>query len=351
MGDKVLPKRFDLDERRPSVLLFGNGIVRCFSKNSDWTRVIESLAVTSLDPEETGSFPYSIRATVTTDPDDVSRRKAYVEFFENEYQYHPNPLISELVDLPFDAFLTTNYTYELEYALKSNYPELKAKGSYAHVLDFIPESYQKKDAEQEDRWDDSVLVGDARGLRTFNRISGRDIWHIHGEIRRFQSFILTHDEYGRLMGAILKYNRMRGKNVGAVLDTLNEDGSPRKKELNFCSWFDYFLYGNLYIIGQGFDFSEFDLWWLMSRRQRARKRLGTGRAVFFQPLAPDGKLTSIEKALTALDVEIKDCGVRLSGDSEADQELYQEFYAKTVDQLKAMLPVPAPDDSLKSASG
>ena len=348
MSDKIPPKRFNLDKRRPSVLLFGNGMVRCFSRNPDWNRVIESLAITGLDPEATGTFPYSIRATVTTDPDDVARRKAYIDFFENEYQYFPNPLISTLVDIPFDAFLTTNYTYELEYALKSNYPELKSKGGYAHVLDFVPEGIPLEETDRETRWDDFVLVGDARGLRTFNRISGRDIWHIHGEIRRFQSFILTHDEYGRLMGAILKYNRMRGKSVGAVLDVLNEDGSPRKKEINFCSWFDYFVYGDLYIIGQGFDFSEFDLWWLMSRRQRARNRLGSGRAVFFQPLAADGKLTSIEKALIALGVEVEDCGIQLGKNDSENGEVYQEFYKRAVLYLQRIISAPeeAPEDEI-----
>ena len=137
------------------------------------------------------------------------------------------------------------------------------------------------------------------------------------------------------MGAILKYNKQRGKNIGEILNGTNEDGSRRKKEINFCSWFDYFVYGDLYILGQGFDFSEFDLWWLISRRQRA-KRIGTGRAIFFQPLAANGKRTAIELALSALGVEIEDCGVQLSGSEEEDKGIYQEFYGKAIDFLKGL---------------
>ena len=333
---KLLPKRFDVDVQRPSVLLFGNGMVRCFSSNPDWTRVIEELAVTGLGSGKTGSFPYSIRATVTTDPDDETRRTDYINYFENVYQYHPNPLISDLVGIPFDAFLTTNYTYELEYALMEDYPGLKTKQNYAHSVDFIPEFFEKDDPDRDYNLNSPEAMEETRWMRSFNSIGGKDIWHIHGEIRRRNSFILTHDEYGRLMGAILKYNKVRGKNNGKILRETDENGSPRKKEFNFCSWFDYFIYGDLYILGQGFDFSEFDLWWLISRRQRTRL-FGSGRAVFLQPLAADGELTLIEQVLSALGVEIEHCGVRLSGDEEKDKGIYREFYIKATAFLKEMI--------------
>ena len=33
-------------------------------------------------------------------------------------------------------------------------------------------------------------------------------------------------------------------------------------------WLDYFLLGDVFAVGFGFDFSEFDIWWAMERKSR-----------------------------------------------------------------------------------
>ena len=40
------------------------------------------------------------------------------------------------------------------------------------------------------------------------------------------------------------------------------------KDFECRSWVDYFLIGNVTIVGLGMDFSEFDLWWLVNAKKR-----------------------------------------------------------------------------------
>ena len=76
---------------RPKVLIFGNGLVRNKS-NKSWDEVIEGLSSISRQniklPE---SVPYSLKATLLTDEEDIIRREKYTELFgTNNYKYENN---------------------------------------------------------------------------------------------------------------------------------------------------------------------------------------------------------------------------------------------------------------------
>ena len=40
------------------------------------------------------------------------------------------------------------------------------------------------------------------------------------------------------------------------------------------SWSDWFILGDVYAVGFGYDFSEFDLWWAAERKARENARVG-----------------------------------------------------------------------------
>lgn len=46
---------------------------------------------------------------------------------------------------------------------------------------------------------------------------------------------------------------------------------------SLLSWIDAFFYMNVHIIGLGLDFSEIDLWWLLTRCARLIQKLGKGK--------------------------------------------------------------------------
>ena len=84
--------------------------------------------------------PYSILASDVAPIEDKERYEAYVRELTHEPQdnsdlskerkkrvFKTNDLLHSLVKMPFDAILTTNYTYEIEEAQMKGYSELSSK--------------------------------------------------------------------------------------------------------------------------------------------------------------------------------------------------------------------------------
>ena len=298
-------KHFNLMKKRPQVLFLGNGI----SRQIGWKNFIENIAEKDIEKYiEKGNFQLSnlLLASAVSNVDDSERHNKYLNALTN-YKYESSILIKNLLDIKFDAILTTNYTYEIEYNLDSKYNEF---------ADSIKRDKYAKSTNQ--KYDSKYFI------HTFNRIDTgdavQDIWHIHGEQRRKSSLILTHDEYARLMTQIINYNKDIGNKFIHNYD-----------DFEFKSWIDYFLMGDVYILGQGFDFSEFDLWWLLVRRQRENAQIG--KMFFYEP-ENENKYKLF--ALRDLGVEIKTLGWLIDKSENACQhinEQYTEFYNDAIKDI------------------
>lgn len=295
-------KVFDLTQRRPQVLLVGNGL----SKKIGWKQFIKNVATKDIEKyydNDRFQLPNLILSSVVTDVDDSKRKNQYIKELAN-YEYCPSKQIRDLFNSCFDAVLTTNYTYELEYNLKS---------AYCNISDTEKREQFAKTTKSE--YDSKYLV------HTFNQINNGDnscnIWHIHGECRRKSSLIFTHDEYARLMGEIIKYNKIIGNKYYNCY-----------KNLEFKSWIDYFIMGDLYILGQGFDFSEFDLWWLLLRR--IREKAGIGTVFFYEPKSNDSKYKLL--ALSDLGVQIESLGYEIDNTKDCDKQ-YKAFYDAAIKDI------------------
>ena len=266
-------KCFDINASRPQVLLTGNGLTR---NNKPWAELIRSLARDGVPVAKfaanTGesSLPYTIMTLATAETEDVVRKKKYQDEFSDK-KYPDNPMLKSLISLPFDAILTTNYTYEIECVQISQYAALSDKTKYA--------------CSTLSQRDNRYL------LHTFNRLTedGGDIWHIHGELRNKSSMILSHDEYARLIHEIMTYNQKRGK-----------DYQDYGNDLKFKSWVDYFLMGDVYILGFGMDYSEFDLWWLLGRRLREKAKVG--RIYYYSIKSEENRLKNLALRYTGVEV-------------------------------------------------
>ena len=321
----VQPKVFDITKHRPAVLLVGNGLNRCMGDTNTWLNAILRLTKDDGILDSDKDMNYSIRATVTTDENEADRWTKYAELFGKEFKYIDNYLLKNLLQIPFDAILTTNYTYELENALDPSYVSSNDKEKYACTT---AESYTPVEKQP-----DSVRL-----LNTFNRIPNgtRDmnIWHIHGEVREPSSMILTHEEYGRLVYELVA----------------NEHDKQESNIISFDSWIDYFIYGDLYVLGQGIDFAEFDLWWLLSRRHREGDR--AGKAIFYSPQEKGKPFTKIEDALDQIGMKIDHCGKTIPGPDEKPEvdinEFYRKFYETATFKLQYIIqhPIPFENDKL-----
>lgn len=288
----------NLDKGYPNVLFAGSGL--CYSEDYKWTAIIENIAenkdnVSMLKAGNSSSFqlPNTVLAYSLASVDDNKRHDSYIDAFKN-YEHKPNDIIKNLLGLPFDAILTTNYTYEFECAQKRDYYSLKSKLKYANCTEK----------------DNKYLI------HTYNQINkGIPIWHIHGELRRKTSMILSHDEYARLIQNILNFNTKRGNYY-----------EENRNHLKVKSWIDYFLVGNIYFLGYSLDFSEFDIWWLLNRRLRENTEIG--KVYFYDPINSDKNNIYKHEALKMRGVNVETLNFTVTNNN------YTNFYASAVNDIK-----------------
>ena len=265
-------KTFDLTKRRPQVLLLGNGILR-INNNDSWEGLLKNmLGDKSYLTEE--KVPNPILGMIIEPNNDSELSNKIITNFSNEYQ--PNELLQKLIACNFDAILTTNYSYEIEYAQDKKYPSLKNDAKRKRSLYY----------ERNSRY----------LLHTFNRVydNATDVWHIHGELRRPSSIIFSHDKYARLIEKIISYNK-----------TLKNNGESYKNEFRIKSWVDYFIFGDVYILGFGMDYSESDIWWLLSRRKRERG--GTGEIIYYVHKESKSRIKVLEEMGVTVEIVKANC--------------------------------------------
>ena len=304
------PQEFNITQRVPNVLLVGNGILRsCAEINlldcKSWDNHLYNLSQKQLsekDKADIKDVPYSLKATLLAPTDDVNRHTEYGVQFKT-LELSDKSLLNNLVSLGFDAILTTNYTYEIENCFKDGFNQLKDKSKYV-----------KKISRSSLKNIDTKYL-----LHTFNQFDNSPpIWHIHGEERRKSSIVLTHDEYSRLIHKLVDENII---NQNKYINY--------QTEIKYKSWLDYLLISNMYIVGLGMDFSEFDLWWILNRRMREKAKLG--KIMFFESSRMN---ESIKNALKALGVDV----IQFSDIKENDYiSLYKEATKYIKKNLKGVL--------------
>lgn len=134
-------KTFDLDQTRPKVLLIGNGLTH--DTGIPWTELIKKTARPDVDissyeeKDSRGSVHFAVPNTILTlaisEVGDEQRHDSYVNALEQK-SYPENQQLNSLLAMPFDAVLTTNYTYELEAALLPRYPGLSNASKRKYVF-------------------------------------------------------------------------------------------------------------------------------------------------------------------------------------------------------------------------
>lgn len=252
----------------PNVLLLGNGINRAYDFAS-WDELIQSIQTKKLSEEETdalNSMPYPLRPIVLTNDHLGSKMKEIApELTALQAPAEEEQLLRTLTDLPFDAVLTTNYTYELEKAI---HPDFKCpvgrmcKNRHAAYL-----CKHEQEVKQ--------LYTYFDGAR-----ERQSIWHIHGESARPKTMVLGHYFYGKLLSLMQSYI--------SVLQSRYHGNLSRKQGMDCHSWIDLFMLGDVHIVGQGLDLSELDLWWLINCK---RRHFPDTRVVFHRPdMRPEQKL-------------------------------------------------------------
>ena len=121
--------------------------------------------------------------------------------------------------------------------------------------------------------------------------------------------MIGHYYYGKLLAQIQRY-------VGGMMTRYKAAESQGKAYLP-KSWVDYFLMGDVHILGFGMDPAEFELWWLACCKQR---NFQDSKTYFYtRGVAPEQALL-----MRAYGIEIILC--------EADN--YSDFYRIALDEIR-----------------
>lgn len=242
------------------------------------------------------------------------------------------PVLQRLPKLGADHILSTNYAYSMERAFleqekirRLNKPFLdwfrKSENRSRLRFNRNPEkgSGEKQKLETVYRLHSGYTARNADG-------SPVGLWHIHGECTVSNGIILGHDGYGRLLKRIVEC--CEGKRLFPEAKLLEQE-NPK---LTMNSWPALFLFADVYVLGFGMDLSEFDLWWLLRRKQQ--ERYGRGRVYFFDN--GDRKCDRERNLLLKAHGVLVNDGVKIIPPRD-DNGQHAVFYANALERIEALI--------------
>lgn len=249
-GNVVKLPAIDLNDKVPNILLFGNGLSMNAGGKSTEKLLSELWSNSNFSKKEADNekvhFPYQIIIGTEDDVpfacDKLSENMRASTFYKDK----KFDVFKKYMNLEMDAFLTTNYSYEAEVAIDENFLKKSRLQKYMVHTDDVnrrePKFY----------------------LHSFYRIKNKDIWHIHGEAKNKFSVVIDQYNYGKLLYKMISY----------INTNYSRLYTEQTQTINTESWIDYFLIGNIYIVGLGLSMAEYDLWWLLNNKKRNKNNKG-----------------------------------------------------------------------------
>lgn len=295
--------KYKYKERVPKVLLIGNGFYQINNKGA-WDELIDSLKDSKYkEKANTYRIPEPLKVIALSPKMDALELNRKVKQKLNDGSY--TKVLEELLKLEFDVILTTNYTYEIENTL-----EKSAKDNTVRIVTnkkYVHERYL---------------------LHKYTLIDNNKIWHIHGELDRPSSLIMTEYSYGVLLSKICKV--IESNTTRLFKHSIN-------KGFNIDNWVDAFILGDVYSIGLGLSMSEMDLWWLLGKKDKYKY---AGKTIVYNPkpfMKEDPKEEEISMKeyndknilLNSMNVETEDFGKRVN-----EEYSYEDFYYECIKDIK-----------------
>ena len=308
-NEAVKLEQFNIFEKQfPKVIIVGNGIsLSCLNKEhaiNGATGIIESAAKENhckYSPDDIKELPFPLQYLVVAKDDKKFKtikdlgKKLSGEMFYEEADWH---VARQMTLLDADAILTTNYSYELERSLDKDF--LKHRNKYAKFTEMTVNKGRREGKYQ------------IHSFYQFENVTEKPIriWHIHGEAYNPSSIVLGHDMYGNLLS---RYKEE------ITLCNNRYKRSTRTNSIRPYSWIDYFIFGNVYIIGFSVSENEYDLWWLLNRKKQ--EKLPHGNTYYFDRYVGNGRKRMLFDALDVKEV-ITGC------------DDYKDHYTESLSRIK-----------------
>ena len=308
INKKLKPQSFDLSLRKPNVLLLGNGLCRGYNADS-WNKFLNQVNRKKNEfpvPDDI-DMPMPLKIILLTENHVGTAMRENKEYFLKEFNETLDSeiytQINKLFDCGFDYILTTNYSYELEYAV---YGDRLSENRLKSIQRYI----------------DTERAENKYMLHTFNQIDHNgdpvNVWHIHGEARKPDSMIIGSDYYSRLTSRVIeetnkseRYDQKDGKTTSII---------------SINSWVDALLFGDVYVLGFGYDYSEQDLWWLLNRKANETK-IDKGKTYYYEPNG-DERIRIKKSLLNVFGVETEGFDFGYKGKFD-----YKDFYKDAIDDI------------------
>lgn len=237
------------------VIFVGNGINLLTQDAKSWQDVLGELSKIVGDPtliDFMDYVPFTLfyeaicsRYFRHGEKSDIALKRHIAKLLSN---MKDNPFHHEIAKLGFRHIITTNYDYCLENSIVGGKPLIH------------------DDLRSENRY--SVF------RRT--KINSSYIWHIHGEVDKPSSIMLGNEQYGGHFQKIRTY--LTTPNTSPFIS--GEKDFEKKK---VYSWVDVFLRDEIHIVGFSFDYSEIDMWGLLSYKSRLHreKKVDCGQTYYY----------------------------------------------------------------------
>jgi SIR2-like domain len=264
---------------RGKALLLGNGVNLLSNDVPSWLMILVELAklndcthIMKLAKYKPYTLIYEEIALCSKAAEQKKEIEIKREVAELIRDLPPNDYHCRILEAPIDHILTTNYDYTLE----------RSKG----------------------------CVGESKNLRRENKysafrrrwISGKFVWHIHGEVDVPNTIMLGHEHYAGQLQKLRDYatsDRVTSRELKSPFKLGNPDF---ENQTEVYSWIDVFLRDEVHVIGTNLDYTEIDLWWLFAYKRRLGQISGyeTGTTFFHHVPTPqddqatEGKLSILE---------------------------------------------------------
>jgi len=233
------------------VLFVGNSPNQVHGTGQSWSGLLASLRISASMAQDDAAhelkpFPLHFEEIrnryLAANPDqtDANVVAKVAELFRG---MKPNQVHTQLMDLAFSEIVTTNYDDCLE----------RATGKTS-----APANFGIKE----------------RNYSLFRRVAvgNKHIWHVHGDISVPQSIVLGHDRYVESCAQMRRYMDLEGlkfAHMEPVKAAFKQSDAIDIARVH--SWIDLFLTRDVHFVGFGLDFTEVDVWYLLSYRARHHK--------------------------------------------------------------------------------
>lgn len=299
-----------------STILFGNGLNNLSKNPLPWTALLDKIkgSTNFVNGQLPNTMIYERAIFENHTKKDIRQTELHIKnsIAEILFSIETNEFYNLLFDLKCKNYLTTNY----DYAFKNAILEMENFKSYNQSTEDIY-SIRRQTAILDNKQNERCRI-----------------WNIHGEINVPISIMLGLDHYcGSVskLDAYIKGNYEFQENRETIkVKTITT--KLKENQFDNRSWAELFFNSDVHILGLSLDYSETDLWWILTKRARILNEEKTSTLIKNKIYYYDRHLSDEKEGL------LKSLNVTVIKPKEDDNKIsWTEYYTNTIKEIKTKI--------------